>query len=182
MKNLILASAILASSVATNAMAQTTTELFTAKLEERTIPIELISKVKKDFPDNKIVEYRSFPMELIGENWVVKTNPDADPNTPVDTYQVEMLGKDSKVSAIYSPNGNLISYRAKLKNVALPLEIDKKISEMYPGWIAAKDHETITVNKKNETSKYYKVEIKKGKEKMHLLFNKDLELEKSYKI
>ncbi len=181
MKKLIIASTILASAFATKVSAQET-ELYTAKLKESVVPIEVVTKVKTDFPDNEVIEYRSLPLEIVGYDWVVNQNQNMDLNMKYSSYAVEMMGKDGKVSAMYDDKGKLISYRSKLMNVALPTQIDKNIVENYPGWVVAKDSETITINRKDESETYYKVEIKKGKEKMHLLYDGSYNLDKASKI
>ncbi|MCP9769876.1 hypothetical protein EGI22_18380 [Lacihabitans sp. LS3-19] len=181
MKNIIITSAILASALASKVSAQDT-ELFTIKLKENVVPIEVISKVKSDFLDGKSIVYKALPLELVGETWVVKENLNIDPNQKFDAYQVNLMGKDEKIMAMYDKDGKLISYRSKMKDVALPIEIDKTIVETYPGWHFAKNSESITLKRNGKKSIFYNIEIKKGKEKLHLLFDENYNLSKTSKI
>ncbi|MBI1225979.1 MAG: hypothetical protein GC192_12155 [Bacteroidetes bacterium] len=156
-------------------------ELFSAKLKKEDVPAEVLTAVAEDYGDGIIVtEYKALPIELMGEGWVVRTNPD-NAGKDYDSYQIDFTSKNMKGKAVYDAKGNLISASERINDAVLPRPVQKSIDRDFPGWMAAKDQEMITIRNRDEDKVYYKLKMTKGNEKEWVTYSADGNIAKAEK-
>lgn len=172
MKKLILGAFILASTFAQTTFAQNNVkEIFRSEVPQTVVPQEVLTKIKTDFPKHTVTVYTTVPVEIV--DYTVILDDIAKSGKEHKSYQIDMTGKDNTISALYDYRGNLVHYRQKLKDTAIPLEIATDITARFPGYAFSKDHEKIVINSKAESTVRYKILITDAanNDRMHLIYD-----------
>lgn len=156
---------VLSLTMMTSLLAQNNTQLFTAEIKKGDVPQEVLKAIEKDFPKMIASHFQSVPGEIIAGSFVL--NGDEDEGNQ-QTYQIYLKGDHFNASALYDNEGNLVSAREYYKNKPLPETVAKAVGNLYPGWNVNSDFERITINKNDMTRPFYRIELKKGNQKMHL--------------
>ena len=160
--------------IAGPAIAQETasTSVTFKKLEKEEVPTVIMASVEKDFPERTMEEIALIPGKAYTDEWAVtEETKTAAQNFIPDYYTVSLGGKNTHGEAVYNRDGELLHYKEVIKNELLPRAIRTKISEEYPGYAELATQEVVRDGKQH--TDYYKVRIRKGKDKETLYFNED---------
>lgn len=141
--------------------------VFAKKLETKKIPSALKAEIQKDYPSYTLDGVELLPSKLYEQRWVVQQK-NAFP-ADMKYYEVDLKGKNSHSSAVYTPDGQLLHSREVLKNAELPLAVAQSLKEHYPGWMEWRNKEVITNGKKEVT--HYLVFLKKGTKEEKIVLN-----------
>ncbi|MCB0656351.1 MAG: hypothetical protein KDC57_09465 [Saprospiraceae bacterium] len=148
-------------------LAQSTSELFTAKIKKGEVPGEIIAAIEKDFPKMIAQDFQTVPGEFINGTFVLNSeNLDTYNN---EMYRIYLNAKNGfEATALYDKHGHLVSAREYWKNKPLPENVAKAVGELYPGWALNSDFERITITNNDVRDAFYRVILKKGHDKMKI--------------
>ena len=137
----------------------------------------IVESIQEDYPDVDVQDWAILPAQAYQEEWVVskdEKNVDDPANFEPQYYSVSMKGKDVSGQAVYNAKGELMHSKEIIKDGQLPSAITKKLATDYSGYQVTKDKEVIKDGKHH--TEYYKIRVKKGKEKQTLYFGENGEL------
>ncbi|MCB0634824.1 MAG: hypothetical protein R2824_12450 [Saprospiraceae bacterium] len=145
-------------------------EVFSARLKNEEAPQAVTKAIEKDFPGMIASDFQSIPMEFVDGTFVLSSGFYKQ-DKPGETYYVNLSGKGFQAEATYDGTGHLLSAREYLKNVPLPIPIERAIQRDYPDWTVAKDHELISINQHDMKKVYYHVMLNRGNEKIKATYD-----------
>jgi hypothetical protein len=143
------------------------------KVGVKEVPAIILEGVEDDFGGEVLAEYAVMPVEVYQDEWQVtdKENNKKDYDQ-LNYYTVFLDGKGVNGQAVYDKDGNLLVFKAVIKDHALPGIVSKQILQKYPGWKIATDQEILKYG--NVAYKHiYKVTITKGGMNKKLHFDQD---------
>lgn len=146
-------------------------ELFYAKVKKEEVPAVVMTAVEQDFPDGSITTLKALPVEIIDQHWFIKTNKKDDAGEDYDTYVMTVKTSKGMIDAIYDREGNLIYTTEHLKNVALPLPLQKTIGRVFPGWAVAGDKALVTHFVDGRNKAHYIIDLSKGSQHEHIVLD-----------
>jgi hypothetical protein len=154
-------------------LAQNINNVVTVKelvLKKSEIPNPVSKTIISDLNDEEPL-YWSTISELVNSNGLNRLNTKDGEISP-DNYEVKIKTTNGNIyTALYDKDGELISWKAQLKDGYLPVSIQSKLkNENYNDWRVLSDVAYIR-EYKNNTEKYYVVKLKKGRQKKTLYFD-----------
>jgi hypothetical protein len=140
------------------------------KLQKEEIPAAVAKTVTSDLKNEEPVQW-TLISELV-KSYGLSALMTGEGDVLPDNYYVRVKTTNGSVyDAIYSPDGQLIRWKEKLKDEQLPAFIQSElIKDEYKDWKVVSDVYFIK-EYRNTASKYYLVKIEKGRQKKNLYFN-----------
>jgi hypothetical protein len=166
----------LAMSVGLNAQEKEEGKIVLQKIGTEAVPGVVVSSVTADYPDATVTEYNLIPVTIYQDQWAVTDVEDnRKEGDEINHYVVILKGDNVNGQAIYDAEGNLLQFKAKIKNEQLPEPIMNYIEKNYSDWAITEDKEIVKLSPRKAID-YYKVKIKKGKKDKVLFLTPDGEV------
>jgi hypothetical protein len=83
-------------------------------------------------------------------------------------YQLEIKSTKGKMKAKYCKEGNLLMLSYRLKDVLLPIDLQKEVYRQYKGWNMTRNVHVAKGRKGIVQEEYYKIRLEKGDEVQNL--------------
>ncbi len=137
-------------------------------LKKGNIPPAVLKAADELFKGNTQIKWGVFPYELKDYGWEVNK----DYNEPIDHYEIYLkTSNGGDAYAVFEPNGELIKYRLKDKNMALPEPILNAISKSaYKDWKVGGDTEIVKSSQK-KVAEHFVVTLVKGNQKKKVYYS-----------
>jgi hypothetical protein len=133
------------------------------------IPVALRQAIQQDFPSHANVKWYTFDVKF--NEWAMISTDKGDQGVVPDYYVASIKDENTTINAVYNKEGKLSRSETIVRNMEVPHNIAKSISNEYPGWNIM-THQII-IKDFDHNKKYYMVKIRKDGKKKTLFFNSD---------
>ncbi|HSZ71485.1 MAG TPA: hypothetical protein VK750_02340 [Cytophagaceae bacterium] len=140
------------------------------KIKQTDVPKEVVESFLFIYPEQPVAQWYAYPYYWDFEN----DDLDLDSNTYIEYlhpeyYEVEVFKEGKMHHSLFSKSGKHIHTRKKIKKEELPKVVsDAFNSGPYKDWTVVGDHEIVYTNEPDII--FYKMTVKKGKEKSVLYY------------
>ncbi len=140
--------------------------VYEERIKKEEIPAAVIESVTTDFPGYTMEEFTAVPIEYVDDYaWV---NRNARSIDDYDTFEIDLDGKGTDITATYDRHGNLLNSAEHLKNAVPPVAVRDAVEKGYPGWTITKDVYNMQQFKAGKMKQHYRIEIMKDGKKMRI--------------
>lgn len=112
---------------------------------------------------NKSTQVESKFLSSIISEWDIRKVPDF--GLKEDDYTVVFITTKGEAEVIYDDKGRIINVKKHLKNIILPVEVYKTISNKFKGWAIVQNKYKLSFKLGAEVLKTYVVTLEKGNRK-----------------
>ncbi|MGI0106916.1 hypothetical protein [Salinimicrobium sp. WS361] len=113
-------------------------------------------------------EFEKDPVAFLNEHCNIEAFLDLVKNEKNRHYQLEINSTKGKLKAKYCQQGNLLRISYQLKDVLLPLDLQKEVYRQYKGWNMTQNVHIAKGKKGIVSEDYYKIRLEKGSEVQNL--------------
>ena len=104
--------------------------IYSAKVTENQVPVEVVIAVEKDFKGYASVEYFALTVTLVDDKVTVAGDKNF-ASIDYNSYQVTLSWKNTTMKAYYDAEGHLVSAYESIEDVVLPRVVDRAIANKY---------------------------------------------------
>ena len=140
------------------------------EINHEDIPVALREAIQKDFPshhDN--AKWYAFDQRY--NEWAMISTIKGDKGVIPDYYVASVRDEDVTINAVYNKNGKLLRSETILRNMDVPRNIAKSVTNEFPGWNIMKHQ--IIIRDFDHNKKYFMVKIRNDGKKKTLFFDTD---------